>query len=43
MIQQKEEVKRNESETQKLLDVLAAQCNDTLLEKSMKDYQLLVQ
>jgi len=38
----KERCKKEETETEKLLDVMAAQCNDKRLEKSMNDYQELV-
>jgi hypothetical protein len=38
MMHQKQEMKKSEQETEKILDILAAKCNDTLLEKSVNDY-----
>lgn len=43
VIQIKQVQKRSEQETEKLLEIMAAKCNDSLLNKSINDYQQLIQ
>lgn len=42
MMIQKQELKKNAFETEKILDLYAQKCNDELLEKSINDYQSMI-
>lgn len=43
LMNHKQLLRRNETETDKMLEVMAAKTNDSRIERSMNDYQSLVE